>query len=355
MNDIGSILYGNFMKYDRMYELTKYAFYGKTDSISVNIFIDCYSLVRSLYSRYQTLMIKNSCVIASCLINLAIHLRSYFETRHCVVSKIYLIYGGARPKESFVNYYLYNSKNISMEDYNYQMKSLIMDNMNIINILAPYLYDIFCIIDEENEFSVISSAIIDDLDAPNIIYSKELLSYQLVAFKPNTFLYRVKKKLNVDDSWVVTKSILYDAYRYDELNIHKKIDTTLDPKMFSVYQSICGVKTRSLNAIKNANSTIKILENAISSNIFSNGYNANSILYINPNPFELLFDGSSINPAIVTNRFAAIDLPFQTMIYKLSTNYRLLNSNFINLYDPQEVRNINDKYFQDYPLDLNRV
>ena len=355
--NIADILYGSYIRYDRMYEMTKFAFYGKTDAKSVNIYIDCYSILRSLYSRGSNFMIKDSYSIASCLINLAIHIRAYFETRHSVYSKIYIIYGGARPREAYVNFAHYNEKNVLMEDSNYIIKSLIMDNLNVMKILCPYLYDIFCIIDDENEFSTIASSLIDSNQdgIPNIIYSKDNMAYQLVSFKPYTFLYRPKKRMNQDNSWVVTKSTLYNAYRYGELGISKQFDTSLDVKMFSIFQAISGVKTRNLKSIKSANSSIKLLEDAVSKNIFSNGYNANAIFYLEPNPFIELFNGDINLAANVTNRFAAIDLPFQTMLYKNSIKSKETISGIINLYNPQEIRNINDKYFREYPLDLNRV
>ena len=102
--DISDILYGSFIRYDRMYEMTKFAFYGKTDSNNVNIYIDAYSILKNLYSKGPSLRIKDSYVIASCLINLSIHIRAYFESRHGVNSKVYIVYGGARPLEAITNW-----------------------------------------------------------------------------------------------------------------------------------------------------------------------------------------------------------------------------------------------------------
>lgn len=354
--DAADLLFGSYIKYDRMYEMTKYAFYGKTDSNDINIYIDIYSIVKNLYSRGPSLQIKDSYVIASCLINLAIHIRAYFETRHRVMSKVYLIYGGARPREAFVNYAKYNEKNILMEDSDYNIKSLIIDNLEVLKILCPYLYDIFCIVDMENEFTSIASTLIDDSKAPNIIYSKDALSYQLVAFKPMTFLYRPKKKANQDVSWVVTKSTLYNAYRNGELELKKELDVQLDPRMISIYQAISGVRSRSMNSLQNANKAVSVLENAVRNNLFSNGYNANALfLYESNNPLEILYKDSTINFAEIMNRFAAIDVPYQSMLYKFSPAAKEIASGVINLYDPDEVRAINNKYFTIYPLDLNRV
>jgi|GEM_PF-2176335 len=356
--NIADLLYGSFIKYDRMYEMTKFALYGATDVRDINIFIDAYSILRSLYRQGSNISVKDSCVIASSLINLAIHLRAYFETRHKTTSKVYIVYGGARPKEAFVNYYRYNEKNIFMENSNIMLSNLIDDNLNMIKVLTPYLYDIFYVIDKENEFSVIVSSIINknkEDKSPNLIYSKDDLAYQLVAFKPRTFLYRPKKRMQEDVSWVATKSTLYNAYRYGELGVKKQIETILDFRMFSIFQAVSGVRDRSMNALKNANNAIKLLENAVASNIFSNGYNANAIFFMEPNPFCLLENIKGITGAEVTNRFAAIDLNYQTMLFENSIASMDMTAGLINLYNPDEVRYINNRYFQEYPLDLNRV
>lgn len=358
-SSIADMLYGSYIRYDRMYEMTKFAFYGKTDSESVNIFIDCYSMLRSLYKRGLNFQVEDSCVIASCLINLAIHIRAYFETRHHVSSKVYLIYGGARPLEAVVNFPYYNAKNILMEDSNFYLQELIADNLNVMKVLCPYLFDIFFIEDNGSEFMTIASNVIDMNQKsgnkdPNIIYSKDDMCYQLVAFKPYTFLYRPKKRLNMDNSWVVTKTTLYDAYRQGELELTTQLGTSLSVELFSMYLAIAGIRSRNLPSIKNANSAIKILESAVASNIIPNGYN-HTIFYSNPNPFEIIFGETKVDPALLTNRYAAIDLKYQSMLYASSPKFILACSEIINLYDPDEVKNINNVYFQRYPLDLNRV
>ena len=355
---IADILYGSYIRYDRMFEMTKFAFYGKTNSSSVNIFIDLYSIYKSIYTRGTNITINDSYAIASCSINLAIHLRSYFETRHKVSSKIYLIYGGARPSHIiYTEYSGYNSKNILMEDSNPYIKKLIVDNLEVISIITPYLFDIFSVIDFENEFSTIAASIIDEGDhAPNIIYTKDPLAYQLVAFKPRTFIYRPKKQNNMDTSWVVTKSTIYNAYRYAELGLTKQFDTILHHQMFSIYQVISGVKSRSIQSIKNGNATIKLLEKAIAENVFPNGYNASfSMLRADSSPLNRIASDLKVPVVELIQRFRSIDLAYQTELYKLSANRIKASEGLINLYNPQEVRNINDRYFTLYPLDLNRV
>lgn len=357
MPSIADILYGSYIRYDRLFEMTKFAFYGKTDSNDVNIFIDLYSIFKSIYTKGTNITIKDSYVIASLSINLAIHMRAYFESRHNVYSKIYLIYGGARPIHIISSECpVYNSKNIIMEDSNPHIRQLIADNLELLNLMTPYLHDIFSIVDYENEFSVIASSIINKGNgSPNIVCTRDPLAYQLVAFKPRTFIYRPKKRGAIDSSWVVTKSTLYNAYRYAELGLSKQFETKLNVKMFSIYQALSGVKSRSIKSIKNGNAAIGILEDAVEKNIFSNGYNA-SFIMMNPELSPLRFISDSTVPVDeVIKRFRSIDLTFQTSLYEANPSSIRASESLINLFNPQEVRNINDKYFTNYPLDLNRV
>ena len=369
MPDAANILYGSYIRYDTLYGMTNYAFYGKCYADSVNIFIDIYSLLKSLYRQGDNLLIKDSYVIASCMINLAIHLRAYFETRHRVSSKIYLIYGGARNETLQELCSGYNQKNIIMEDSNQYLYGLVKDNMDVMGILCPYLYDIFFICDYKNEFSVIASYIIDIHNGyhegmtdeelrklpPNIIYSKEQLAYQLVASKPHTFLYRPKKKANNDASFVVTKSILYDSYRFGELDLKTSLDCKLpDVRLFSLLQTISGVKSRNIKGCKQTNSAIKLISECVERGIFANGYRYNSIIGNSQTDSALYKIIAECRlPPNLMNIFLAVDLDYNLSVYR--SYAKTLELSFVNLYDPQEVRNINDKYFQLYPLDLNRV
>lgn len=353
------VMYGQFIKYDRMYEMTKYALYGANTN-SVNIYIDAYSLLTKMYRLGSTLQIDDSCSIASSLINLAIHLRAYFESRHRISSKVFIVYGGARPNNIMARLPLYNTKNNLAIDSNTYLTNMIMDNLDIINILTPYLHEIYSVIDYTNEFSTIVSYMIDNEKGekrpPNIIYTKDTLAYQLVAFKPFTFLYRPRKSYMSDNSWVVTKSTLYNAYRNGELGLKTVLNTDLHVHLFSIYQAISGVRSRSIQSIMSANKTIKKLENAVANNVFVNGYNASALNNTVPNPFEELFrDTPTVDFYEVQNRFNAIDLPNQTMIFRSSPEANNVFKNIVDLYDPDEVKAINNKYFQKYPLDLNRV
>lgn len=365
------ILYGSYIKYDRLDEMVNYILSKSSNVTTVNVYIDCYSILKALYIRPSNLLINDSCAIASSLINLAIHLKSFFRDKKSLFNKIYIIYGGARPKEAFINFPYYNQNNILMEDSNYTIQSFIHTGLSTMQILCPYLYDIFCIVDYENEFSVISNSLIRDVpnspDTVNIVYSKDSLSYQLIR-RSDIYLFRPKKSISdsrevIDSSWIVDMNNLYDSYRYRELSLKTIYCTNLSPHLFSEFQAIAGIKTRSIKSIKNCNSAIKILEEYVLSN---NLYGLEDYREYSFNlsdlrettdiqiPFYKIF--SEKDAIQITNRFAAIDILFQTLMYNQnSINKQSAYDNIVNLSNPREVRLINDKYFVNCPLDLNRL
>ena len=212
--DLFNVLLSNYIQYGRMTAMTKYAmsrlmaepesnsFIESQSRPCLNVFIDVYSLIRQIYNRFGSIMIKDSYAIASSFINLAIHIRSFFYTRcNGMNTKIYIIYGGAKTTnvptpDGKISSIIYNEKNNLMEQTNSRLYQLILDNLKIMEILCPYLNDIFCINDYTNEFISVASKVIDMYGNGNIniIYSKDPMAYQLVPFKSKTFLFRPKKK-----------------------------------------------------------------------------------------------------------------------------------------------------------------
>lgn len=359
--DVADILYGNYIKYDRMYEMTKFAFYGEIKSESVNIFIDVYSMMLSLFKRPEA-MVKDRYVIASCLINLAIHMRAYFETRHRKTAKVYLVYGGDRilPKldytlnQSYGFIPLYNSDNVLMEDSNYVLQCLINENFEILQTLCPYIHDIFFISSHQLGFNVLVGDLDRIDDDPNIILSKDPMSYELVAYIPRTCMFRPKKYKMDDNSWVVTKSTLYNAYRHGELNNTSEIDVSLNPQLFSLFLSLAGVKSRSLRSLFSSGTSIKMIQKAIMMNIIPND-NCVASLLNSQDDIEILklLQGTTVEPKEVKKRLALIDFPTKMMEY--DSNFYDVKHECVNHYDPDAVREINNKYFVQYPLDLNRA
>ena len=75
-----NILYADYIRYDKLYELTKYAFYGSPDpGNEIDIFIDMNSMLRSLYIWSENVLFDKDNVITSSMLNLAAHLKHYLS------------------------------------------------------------------------------------------------------------------------------------------------------------------------------------------------------------------------------------------------------------------------------------
>ena len=81
------LLYSNYIKYDKLKELTNFQFANSNEN-TLNIYIDMYTILRPLYKRN---LIQNSSIFASMILNLAAHMRAYYWTRHRVATNIYIV------------------------------------------------------------------------------------------------------------------------------------------------------------------------------------------------------------------------------------------------------------------------
>ena len=372
-----NILYGEYIKYDRMYEMSMHAFNGHDIIKEVEVYVDLYSILRKLYIFGDNkLDLNDQYEIAASIINLGIHIRGFFN-RFGIASKIYLIYGEAKPQNVLNKLPYFNSKHILMENTNFITHWHIMSSLEIATLYTKYLPDIFTIADSENEFTTIASYLIDKNinDANNIqnsiarvIYSKEPLAYQLVAIKPRCFLFRPKKDYYNDNSWVVTKSSLFRAYRIGELKLNantKSDNIDLIFGLFPLYQLLNGIKSRNIKSIKNANASLKILFDAQNNGVFSLGYSswnviANNTPIENHPIYKILSDPiyGIRKPELfddMIKTFECIDVINQTLIYSASPTSKIIESNLVNFSDDNAVKEINDKYFTNYPIDLMRL
>ncbi len=136
---------GSYVKYDRLSKIT-YDTYGGSSIASateLNVFIDLYSIMHSIFSESGQTIIDNYTSITSSIINMVGHYRAFFRKMN-VRTKFFLIFS-------------YNTCDINrkfLAEYNevFLKKSEIKtfrkiadDNFNLMNILCPYLTDIFFI------------------------------------------------------------------------------------------------------------------------------------------------------------------------------------------------------------------
>ena len=366
MNEINPeyILYGYYIKYNKLKELTlqEFANTPNANATKVNIYIDLYEMLYSLYT--NKVNINESEAISATILNLVGHLRGYFKRTHRVDTKFYLIYGANNSSiQEKLIFGGYNQKGKEVISNSPKINKSISEVFDQLEILCKYIEEVYFIKVNEVESSVV---IFDrvlkeeakDPSIPNIIITKSISAYQIPAYTLNARIYRPFKSRGIDDSYIVNKKnciYRYVADRRSNTQITEEmmdIVNYLNPELISLLMTLAGIHTRGVKPIINIISSLRELYKMIENRLIINGYN--SIIDYPINVYRM-------NPALVTNkmeiasRFKGIDLRTQHMIFMQSVYYPSIEESIIDLIDDEGFRFIAGKYFSKYPIDLNNL
>lgn len=333
--DLQNYLYRNYITYDSLYALTMRGFYAYPEANDLNVFIDMHSLVADIFNKNIEVSYNNPAVIASSIINLCAHIRAYYVSRHRVWTKIYVVWAWNRPE--YVRNLLgeYNAHTIMAEDSKTILKDLIEENLKILELLCDYIPDIHFVNGYNHETGVVINTLIKNphlskiMRAPNLIYSRDPYQYICIASLPATTMFRPKKSKGKDISYPVMKVNLLESYLVNELKIKWKDDLRIDHTGFIRTIRYAGMKARGINGVMK-------FKKATNLEVYPHFFTANEDKIIN-----------ALN--------LAFDLDASSEILKGSPEYAQLYRGIVNLYNPDEVRRINDLYFQTCPLDLNNL
>ena len=343
----------SFVKYERLAPIIAEAFVGYDDTY-LDIYIDMNSVIRSLYNSNFNTSITNYKSLAACMVNMCAHYRDYFRKYLGVNTDIIIVMSD--------NCYIMNRKMVA--EYNktslYKIKSntlitnMIEDNMNALNLLVPYLPNIY-MVQSEFETSGVISAIIEkrlELNRPSLIISRDVLNMQILSLYNRTAVLRPMKTLNNGDtSYIVgplsdQKSIInYWSYLNSEISESKTLTNIIHPINTSLLMAMCGYDKRDLSTIINIRSARKYIYNCVQDNPVH--CSVKTLFEMNDKLNE------KTSWTTISSRQKVLDVIFQQAMYKESIEYKLLN--FTDLYDPAMVKRINDKLFYDDPIDLDRL
>lgn len=363
--DIYNSLFRNYITYDRLFQMNTKAFYGKTNAVHANIFIDIRSFVNSLFKnsgiRYEYK--DKQTPIASSLINLAIHLKHYYRTRHHTEIKIFLVWGANTismlPKSSD-----YNAHNNMAFSVNNIMREILQNSLELLKTLCPYLPGVYYVDVGICETAMGIQSLIDYpdksgiyRDVPNIIYSKDPYLSQLVATNSFTFMFYYTKHISnngmSDASYIIEKKNLYEAFSV----MNKYTTRTMYPTNMSNFRlvlSLSGMKCRHISGPMSYTNACKLIakyEELIP-------YNADPML------MRIILDEVKLTPAernaILDDRILGIDSEINVetnkVVFAVSRHeFVTMFDGCIDLYSPDDIKRINDKYFLNYPLDIMRL
>lgn len=349
------IVNSNYIQYDRLVSMVSNAFMN-SKSDNLNIFIDLYSVLKPLYKNDQY-KIENYSAVTSCIINMVSHYRAFFRTRYRVETDIYLVWSSNTPYINKQFYMDYNSKN----EYNFNVlkeKREMIDNcLKLVEILCPYLPNVYYINTSFESGVVIYDLMLrsEDKDPtiPHVVITKDKYLYQLPAINKQCVIFRPYKRNKVDYSYFINYDNILHTYLV-ERKVKDNLNKIVSPELFSVLLALTSLPERNIKSLININQAIKIINNIVEYGRILNGYNSdidNLYNIIESN----LSTKNKINQNIFINRFKAIDIPFQHSVFYNSSERFSLPEKLVDLYDPEGVKYINNKYFDGIPLDLNRL
>lgn len=353
---IDLIIYGNYMKYTSMKNLTEKAFEG-SDANEVNIYIDMYQIALELY---RDARVENYSIVTSSMINLCAHIRGYYRSRHRVETKIFIVYSTNTSRSTTQFYQEYNKSYRERVAVNKLIDDMIKSNVDLLKTICPYLPDIYFISGTFEPgiiiYDIICKQELLGNHSPNIIFSKSVYNYQVPALRGDTVIFRNKKSKDNDATercrLVTNQNVLYEYITETRptVNYVNRIGD-LSGELLSLVIALTNMPSRNITTLFNIASAFNMIYDAIRNGRIINAYNSD-IHYV----YEQL---NSIKPFPVdittfSNRFKCVDLRYQLMIYMDSAESKD-NSYLLDLYDNNTVKAINNEYFKTNPLDLNRL
>ena len=348
---IEDICHRYFIRYSRLDGAIPYAFSGAQGNQLI-VFIDLYGLYRTIYSRSFRTQITDYVSFTSEMVNICAHYRAYFKKRG-IKTKIFLISSFNTPSciKAMIPEY-----NKTMDDKrSNKIISEMMDfNFNLLEILCPYLPDIF-FLKTEFESSVLMYEIINREKKPALIISTDLYPIQLCTELPNV-AYMWPAWIRNEKGETEDISPICPPIGHSEQNlsftyiIRRKSGKSMSERARGVVIASNYMLLGALNQFKERDLVPQLLNSSTAAKIINETPGGlNNKLF----PSDL---ADKIDPElfdIIQRRFNALDIGYQLGIFNNSIEYHSLH--YENLSDPDAVNLINSKYFRKNPLDLLRL
>ena len=358
------VLYGYYIKYNKLRELTLQEFSNtpNANATKVNIYIDLYDMLYSLYT--NKINIQDTEAISATILNLVAHLRGYFRRTHRVETKIYLVYGATNSDvQDKLIFGGYNLKGKQIISENPKINKSISEVFEQLTLLCKYIDEVYFLYANEFESSVVIFDTIlkeeaKDVSVPNIVITKSLYAYQIPAYTANTRIYRPLKSKGIDNSYIINKSNCLYRYvldRRSNTGINEELDNilqNLNPELISLLMTLAGLHSRGVRPVINITSSLREMVKMIQNRLIINGYN--SMIDYPINVYKM-HPTMVMNKVEILSRYKGLDLRLQHMLFMQSIYPASIGGSIIDLIDDEGFRFIAGKYYSKYPIDLNNL
>lgn len=319
----------------------------------LNIFISAESIFKSFYTpqlneKVNVLRNADKYLISSEFINIMAHYRHFFWSRYRIPTNFFVYYSSkeASYNKSLVPDYresYYNKRSFSTYEYS-NLNKMIYDNMKLAVLLSEYLPNIYIVDTKTLEPSVLPYHIITNngsIDGlTNLIFTNNKMDYQL-ANLPDTYIVDLKS----DDTRILNKDeIMLELIKGSKV----KKSTSLNSEFYSSVLALSGCKHCGVRGIEGLGplKTVSKLEKLIGLGTISNDEMSSKI---NLTADKILDNEKHINMAV--NNYNALNIANMYKHISPKEKHNLENA-IVNKSDNMSLIQINDKYYQEYPLML---
>lgn len=353
---IENILLGYYIRFDKLYYLNSLINATENDT-TVDIYIDLYNMLKRLYT--TDIISDKKLSITTSILNLVAHLRGYYKSRHHVYARIYLVYGD-ESTSSHINYWpVFGSLTEYRNSLNFNaINSLIETQLELVKIICAYIPNVYYIRKQCTFGVFVYDNIIRETNNKNIIsiiLTRSKYVYQIPAVLPaskRVYIFKPSKNNNADISICIDHKNVLLMY-FNKLipgSDSEKYIKKFNPRLLSVLMALNGCHDKNVDMAVNITKASTALHNAIKDKVLLNDYQAD-IRYV----YKVLHGiHCNIPYDLFENRFYAIDIPFQHGLYSQSIESKDFMWN-INLNDPNTIKNINNTYFADNPIDIQNL
>lgn len=341
-------IYGYYVKYTRLATLIN-SYFGGSDATVIDIFVDVHDIYKhalSFKAMKPELPMANRFYIAAGIINLCAHYREFFKSRYNTWSRFWLIDVESVDKHQLI----YKPYDIQTINTNPADMNLVVDNNSILELICQYIPDVQFVKSNGfdlgvNVLDIVSKEMSIGNNNPRLIISRDPYANMISDSILDTFSVRPNKKGIADESVMVSEfnsSVYYNERVFKVSNCH------IGSGMISVLSALTRMPSRRLNSLKRADVVLKKLQALAIETNFKPQYH---IWDIQQFIKDIALD---VDPYEAELRYKAIDIPIMYEAFKLDPASKIYNG-MVNLYAPEDLKRINEKYFSNIPLDLEAL
>lgn len=332
----------NAIRYQTLNRLVhdKYSNSKYNNCSEINLFIDitkiCNSLTKEIINFGYN---EDPFSISAAILNLCAHYRSFFRRGLSVDTNIYLLYSDGSFPYNKSNYPQYSMGK-------YQCENIVMENIDVLNIICPYIQNIQ-LIQTQHEISIPINDILDfnGKRIPSILITTDIVNWQIVnrsLFGYDVCVFNPKKYGGDDLSYIVDSDNLISRY-LQKRKVKRELNSfSFSSCLYTLLLAMSRVPERNMYGILSIPEATKKIEFAISNNLILNGF-------INISALDYLDFGK--NSFAISQRYKAIELFSQYGFFRTNNIVGRYNG-MINLLDPKGIQEIDNKYYQNCKVDF---